>query len=75
MRKIFFLHGGRPMSFLLSAAEMIIGILLLINPVGFTTGIVVALGRSWRSWVLQMCCGISAGRCSFTATGCWAGES
>ena len=31
-------------SILLSIAEIVIGILLFINPVGFTSGIIVAFG-------------------------------
>ena len=44
MKKIALLFGGRTGGVLASIVEMLIGVLLLIDPVGFTSGVVVVLG-------------------------------
>ena len=44
MKKLGVMLGGRTGGMIAGALEIIIGVLLLIDPVGFTTGIVVAIG-------------------------------
>lgn len=44
MKKLAVLLGGRTGGLVACAIEIAVGILLLINPVGFTTGIIVAVG-------------------------------
>lgn len=49
MEKIRGLFRGRTGGFVLCALEIIVGILLLINPVGFTSGVIIAAG-----WLLAL---------------------
>ena len=44
LKKLAVLMGGRTGGIIASAVEIVIGILLLINPEAFTMGIVIALG-------------------------------
>ena len=44
LKKLAILLGGRTGGLVACVIEIAVGILLLINPVGFTTGIIVAAG-------------------------------
>lgn len=44
MKKLAYFFGGRTGGIVFSIAEILVGVLLLIDPVGFTSGVVIALG-------------------------------